>query len=103
MTVIVRKANALNPNGTACREDEILQGKMNAILKHFLRLKIFSPPSCDKALEQYTQFLEEIKGVNSHKLRHFKTWETSPDDFYFKKLDADIRRCNKFLSGFKII
>ena len=49
---------------------------MNAILKHFLKLKVVSPPNCDKALEQYTQFLEVVKKVNSHELRLGKTWET---------------------------
>ena len=89
---MIRKANALNPNEIACREVEILQEKMNAILKHFLKLnKIFSPPNCDKAIEQYNRLLDEVKKVNSHELRHFKTWETNIDDFYFKNLDIDIR------------
>ena len=41
--------------------------------------------------------------MNSHELRYFKTWETNLDDFYFKKIDIDIRRYNKFLFVFKII
>ena len=45
--MIVRNANALNPKEIACREDEILQEKMNAIFKHFLKLKIFSPSNTD--------------------------------------------------------
>ena len=59
---------------------------MNAILKHFLKLKIVSPPNCDKALEQYTQFLEEAKRMNSHELRFCKTWETNLDEFAPKGL-----------------
>ena len=55
---MVRNANALNPNEIACREVEILQEKMNAILKHFLKLKIFLPPNCDEAIEQYNRFIE---------------------------------------------
>ena len=73
------------------------------ILKHFLKLKIFSPTDCDIALAQYTQFLEELKRENSHELRHFKKWETNLDGFYFKKLDIDIRQYNKFLFVHKII
>ena len=73
--VTVGNANALNPNEITCIEDEILQEKISAILKHFLKLKIFSPPNCHKALEQYTQFVEEVKRVNSHELRLFETWE----------------------------
>lgn len=91
MLVTVENANALNPNEITCIEDEILQEKINAILKHFLNLKIFSPPNCHKALEQYTQFLEEVKRVNSHELSHFETWEASLDSFYFKGLDINIR------------
>ena len=102
-SVIVRNGNVLYPNEVACREDEILQETMNVILKHLLKLKIFSPPNCAKALEQYTQFLEEVKRVNSHELRHFKTWEANLDDFYFKKLDKDIRRYKKFLFVLKIM
>ena len=68
----LRNANALNPNEIGCREDEILQEKMNAILKHFLKFKVVGSPNCDKALEQYTQFFEEVKKVNSHGLRHRK-------------------------------
>ena len=34
-SVIVGNANALDPNEFACREDEILEENMNAILKHF--------------------------------------------------------------------
>ena len=54
---------------------------MYSILKHFLKLKIISPPNCDKTLEQYTQFLEEAKIMNSHELRFWKTWETNLDEF----------------------
>ena len=63
---------------------------MNVILKLFLKLKIFSLPYCYNVLEHYTQFSEEVKRVNSHELRQFKTWETKLDDFYFKKHDTDI-------------
>ena len=93
LSVIVRNANALNPNETACREDEILQEKMNLILKHFLKLKIFSPP----------KFLEEVRRVNSHELGHSKTWEANLDDYSFKKLDVVVRRYRKFLFVLKII
>ena len=102
-SVIIRNTNALNSNEIACREDEILQEKMNVILKHFLKLKIFSPPNGDKALKKYTQFLEEVKRVNSHELRCFKTCEKNLDDFYFKKLDIDIGRYSKFLFVLKTI
>ena len=54
---------------------------MNSILKHFLKLKILLPPNCDKTLEQYTQFLEEAKRMNSHELRFCKTWGTNLDEF----------------------
>ena len=73
--VIIRNFNALNSNKITCREDEILQEKMKAILKHFVNLEIFSPLTWCKVLEQHTQFLEEVKRVNSHELRNFKTWE----------------------------
>ena len=89
--VIIRNVNALNSNKITCREDEILQEKMKAILKHFLNLEIFLPLTCGKVLEQHTQFLEEVKRVNSHELR------------YFKKLNVDIRRYNKCPSVVKII
>ena len=69
---------------------------MNAILKYFLKIKIVSSPNCDKALELYTKFLEEVKRVNSHELRHFKTWESNLDEFYLKKHDIDIRPYGKF-------
>ena len=72
--VIIRNVNALNSNKITCREDEILQEKMKAILKHFLNLEIFLPLTCGKVLEQHTRFLEEVKRVNSHELRNFKTW-----------------------------
>ena len=50
-----------------------------------------------------SQFLEEVRRANSHELRHFKKWEANLNDLYFKKLDIDIRRYNKFLFVFKII
>ena len=39
----------------------------------------------------------EVKKVNSHKPRHFKTWETNLDYSYFKKPDMDIAQYKKFL------
>ena len=39
----------------------------------------------------------EVKKVNSHKPRHFKTWETNLDYFYFKKPDMVIAQYKKFL------
>ena len=59
---------------------------MNVILKLFLKLKIFSLPYCYNVLEHYTQFSEEVKRVNSHELRQFKTWETKLDDFTSKSM-----------------
>ena len=76
---------------------------MNAILKYFLKIKIVSSPNCHKALELYTKFLEEVKRVNSHELRHFKTWELNLDEFYLKKHDIDIRRYGKFQYALKKI
>ena len=62
-SVIVRNANALYPNEIACREDGILQERINVILKHFLKLKIFSPPNCGKTLEYCTlNTLKRLKG-----------------------------------------
>ena len=41
--------------------------------------------------------------MNSHELRHFKTWGTNLHDFYFKQLDIDIRQYKKLLFVLKII
>ena len=78
---------------------------MNAILKHFLKFKVVSPPNWDKAFELDTfNSLKRLKRwihMNWDLLKHGKHIF---DDFYCKKLDIeDIRRCNKFLLVVKII
>ena len=78
---------------------------MNAILKHFLKFKVVSPPNCDKAFELDTfNSLKRLKRwihMNWDLLKHGKHIF---DDFYCKKLDIeDIRWYNKFLLVVKII
>ena len=78
---------------------------MNAILKHFLKLKVFSPPNCDKALElDILNSLKRLIGWIHMNWDLEKHGKHIFDDFYCKKLDIeDIRWYNKFLLVVKII
>ena len=78
---------------------------MNAILKHFLKFKVVSPPNCDKTFE-----LDILNSLKRLKRWIHMNWDLVKhrkhilDNFYCKKLDIeDIRRYNKFLLVVKII
>ena len=70
-SVIVRNANALNPEVMAELEIHLLERKMNQILMHLLKLNILSTNDSDKALEQFCSFLEQVKKMHVDELKLF--------------------------------
>ena len=64
-------------------EAHLLERKMNQILLHLLKLKILSSKDYDKALEQNSTFLEQVKEMHLNELKLFDKWKTDLDFFYF--------------------
>ena len=90
VSVIVRNANALNPNEIASQEVELLQKKMKLICTHPFKLNIVSTNDSDKALEQYSLFLEEIRWLHLDVSKIFDPSKTNLDDFYFRQLGISV-------------
>ena len=82
-SVIVRNADALCPKVIADLEAHLLERKMNQILSHLLKLNILSSKDSDKALEQYSPFLEQVKRMHLNELKLFDGSKTDLDFFYF--------------------
>ena len=67
----MRNADALNPKVIGDLEAHLLKRKMNQILSHLLKLNILSSNDSDKALEQYSSFLELVKKMHLNELKLF--------------------------------
>ena len=80
-SVIVRNTDALNPKVIADLEAHLLERKMNQILLHLLKLNILSSKDSDKALEQYSSFLELVKKIHLNELKLFDVSKTDLDIF----------------------
>ena len=90
VSVIVRNANALNPNEIASQEVELLQKKMKLICTYPFKLNMLSTNDSDKALEQYSLFLEEIRWLHLDVSKIFDPSKTNLDDFYFRQLGISV-------------
>ena len=90
-SVIVRNADALNPKVIADLEAHLLERKMNQILLHLLKLNILSSKDSDKALEQYSSFLEQVKKMHLNELKLFDVSKTDLDFFYFHELGIETK------------
>ena len=89
--VIMRNADALTPNVIADLEAHLLERKMNQILLHLLKLNILSSKDSDKALEQYSSFLEQVKKMHLNELKQFDVSKTDLDFFYFHELGIETK------------
>ena len=83
-SIIVRNADALNPKDIADLEAHLLERKINQILWHSLKLNILSSKDYDKALEQYSSFLELFKKMDLNYLNLFDTSETNLHFLYYE-------------------
>ena len=90
-SVIVRNADALNPKVIADLESHLIERKMNQILLHLLKLNILSSKDSDKALEQYSSFLEQVKKMHLNELKLFDVSKTDLDFFYFHELGIETK------------
>ena len=102
-SVIVRNANALNPDVMAELEIHLLERKMNQILMHLLKLNILSTNDSDKALEQFCSFLEQVKKMHLDELKLFDPSKKKLDFFYFHELGSETKKHAKFAFVLKII
>ena len=99
----MRSTDALNPKVIADLEAHLLETKMNQILLHFLKLNILSSKDSDKALEQYSSFLEQVKKMHLNELKLFHTSKTDLDLFYFHELRIEAKKHEKFAFDLKVI
>ena len=102
-SVIVRNADALNPKVIADLEAHLLERKMNQILLHLLKLNILSSKDSDKALEQYSSFLEQLKKMHLNELKLFDASKTDLDFFCFHELRIETKKHEKFAFALKAI
>ena len=102
-SVIVRNADALCPKVIADLEAHLLERKMDQILSHLLKLNILSSKDSDKALEQYSSFLEQVKRMHLNELKLFDGSKTDLDFFYFHELGIETKNHEKFTFVLKVI
>ena len=95
--------DALNPKVIADLEAHLLERKMNQILLHLLKLNILSSKDSDKALEQYSSFLEQVKKMHLNELKLFDASKTDLDFFYFHELRIETKKHEKFAFALKVI
>ena len=100
--VIVRNANALNPNEIANLEVGLLEKKISLILTHLIKVNILSTNDSDKALKQHSLFSGEIRRLYLDNLKIFDPSKTNLDDLYFRQLGINISRHKQFVFVLKI-
>ena len=92
----MRNDDALLPKVIADLEAHLLERKMNQILLHLLKLNILSSKDSDKALEQHSSFLEQVKRMHLNELKLFDGSKTDLDFFYFYELGIETKNHEKF-------
>ena len=68
-----------------------------------LKLNILSSKDYEKALEQYSSFLEQVKKKHLNELKLFDAWKTDLDFFHFHELGIEIKKHEKFAFVLKVI
>ena len=100
--VIVRNANALNPNEIANLEVGLLEKKISLVLTHLIKVNILSTNDSDKALKQHSLFSGEIRWLYLDNLKIFDPLKINLDDLYFRQLGINISRHKQFVYVLKI-
>lgn len=100
--VIVRNANALNPNEIANLEVGLLEKKISLVLTHLIKVNILSTNDSDKALKQHFLFSGEIRWLYLDNLKIFDPLKINLDDLYFRQLGINISRHKQFVYVLKI-
>ena len=95
--VIVRNANALNPNEIANLEVGLLEKKISLVLTHLIKVNILSTNDSDKALKQHSLFSGEIRWLYLDNLKIFDPLKINLDDLYFRQLGINISRHKQFV------
>ena len=75
---------------------------MKNLLKHLLKLKILPAVLSDKALDEFSDFVQETKRIHTEEFKSFRREKQRLDEFYFKP-DFDIKRFKQFSFVLKII
>ena len=102
-SVVVRNADAFDPNVIANLEVHELQKRVKQILIHLLKLKILTASQSDKALDQSSLFYEQVKKMHLDELKLFNTAKTNLDDFFFHELGSETKKYDVFSYILKII
>ena len=102
-SVIMRNAGVLTPNVIADLEAHLLERKMNQILLHLFKVNILSSKDSDKALEQYSSFLEQVKKMHLNEVKLFDVSKTDLDFFFFHELGIETKKHGKFAFVLKVI
>ena len=102
-SVVVRNADAFDPNVIANLEVHELQKRVKQILMHLLKLKILTASQSDKALDQSSSFYEQVKKMHLDELKLFNAAKTDLDDFFFHELGSETKKYDVFSYILKII
>ena len=96
-SVIVRNADAFDPTAIASLEIDVLEGKVNRILMHLLKLRLVSATYSDKALADCSSFFEQVKKMHVDQLKLFDSSKTDLDYFYFHELGKETKNMTSLL------
>ena len=88
-TVIARSADAFDPKVLVNEDKDKLKQKVKNLIQKLVGLKLIEFKAGDKALAEYTKFLQSEVTQSREKFIGFKSDECRLDDFYFKKLKIE--------------
>ena len=88
----MRNADAFDSTAIASLEIDVLEGKVNRILMHLLKLRLVSATYSDKALADCSSFFEQVKKMHLDQLKLFDSSKTDLDYFYFHELGKETKK-----------
>ena len=88
----MRNADAFDSTAIASLEIDVLEGKVNRILMHLLKLRLVSAAYSDKALADCSSFFEQVKKMHVDQLKLFDSSKTDLDYFYFHELGKETKK-----------
>ena len=98
-SVVALHPSVFNPIYIATEKAEVLQSKMQKLLSHLLKLKVFTSNVCDSAFNEYGEFIgDELRRI---KFQEFDRSESPLDDFFFKVVD--IKKHKNLVNVVKLI
>ena len=102
-SAIVRNADAFNPNVMVRLNNELLRQKVKTLIQKLVSLKIIGTECGDKALTQYSTFLQKEIVESKELFLSFNRYKCRLDDFFFHKLKNVEENYDEFSMVLKVV